>query len=145
MATTKRFRKAASGKPLGRSTRNMVAEHAGVSTAVVSYVVNGVPGRVARQTREKVLRSIAELDYRPNSLARALKIRRTLTLGLIVPDSSNPYFAELSKSVEDAAFARGYALLVGNTSNDPTREMAQLKALRDRQVDGILVVKTGAT
>jgi LacI family transcriptional regulator len=125
-------------------TRTTVAKHAGVSTAVVSYVLNNGPRPVAAQTREKVLRSIAELGYRPNSVARALKIQRTLTFGLLVPDISNPYFAELSKAVEDVAFSRGYALLVANSSNDPARELSQLRALRARQADGLLVVRTSS-
>lgn len=131
-------------RPRRPVTRTTVAEHAGVSTAVVSYVLNNGPRPVAAETRERVLKSIAELGYQPNSVARALKIQRTLTFGLLVPDISNPYFAELSKAVEDAAFSRGYALLLANSSNDPARELSQLRALRSRQADGLLVVRTGA-
>lgn len=126
-------------------TRNTVAQHAGVSTAVVSYVLNNGPRPVAPETRERVLRAIAEVGYRPNSVARALRSKRTMTLGLLVPDSSNPYFAELAKALEDAAFGKGYALLMANSSNDPERELSQLRALVARQVDGLLVVRTGAT
>lgn len=125
-------------------TRNTVAEHAGVSTAVVSYVLNNGPRPVATETREKVLRAIAEVGYRPNTVARALRSKRTMTLGLLVPDSSNPYFAELAKALEDVAFGHGYALLMANSSNDPGRELSQLRALVARQVDGLLVVRTGA-
>ncbi|RYX89334.1 MAG: LacI family transcriptional regulator, partial [Comamonadaceae bacterium] len=126
-------------------TRNTVAARAGVSTAVVSYVLNNGPRPVAAETRDKVLRAIAEMGYRPNTVARALRSRRTMTLGLLVPDSSNPYFAELAKALEDSAFDKGYALLMANSSNDAERELSQLRALVARQVDGLLVVRTGAT
>jgi LacI family transcriptional regulator len=127
-----------------RVTRTMVALHAGVSTAVVSYVLNNGPRPVAESTRQRVLRSIEVLGYRPNAVARALTTQRTHTLGLLVPDNSNPYFAELAKAIEDAAYARGYALLLGNSNNDQQRETFQLAALRDRQVDGLLVIRTSA-
>jgi LacI family transcriptional regulator len=125
-------------------TRATVARHAGVSTAVVSYVLNDGPRPVAEGTRERVLRSIEVLGYRPDAVARALKTRRTHTIGLLVPDNSNPYFAELAKAIEDAAYARGYALLLGNSDNDRQREKFQLAALRDRQVDGLLVIGTSS-
>jgi LacI family transcriptional regulator len=127
-----------------RVTRTAVARHAGVSTAVVSYVLNNGPRPVAQSTRERVLRSIEVLGYRPNAVARALKTQRTHTIGLLVPDNSNPYFAELAKAIEDVAYSRGYALLLGNSDNDRRREKFQLAALRDRQVDGLLVISTSA-
>lgn len=111
---------------------------------MVSYVVNNGPRPVAARTRERVLQAIDELGYQPNAVARALKVRRTHTLGLLVPDNSNPYFAELAKAVEDVAYARGYALLLVNSSNDQPREASQLAALRARQVDGLLLISTGA-
>ena len=124
------------------ATRGDVAKRAGVSTAVVSYVLNNGPRSVATATKEKVLRAIEELGYSPNAVARALKVRRTNTLGLIVPDIGNPYFAELSKAIEDSAFARGYSLVVGNSSNEPDRERMQIDTFRARQVDGLLLVRT---
>lgn len=130
--------------PAAAVTRNTVAAHAGVSSAVVSYVLNNGPRPVAPETREKVLKAIEEVGYRPNTVARALRSRRTMTLGLLVPDSSNPYFAELAKALEDIAFSQGYALLMANSSNDPQRELSQLRALVARRVDGLMVVRTGA-
>lgn len=124
------------------ATRVDVAKRAGVSTAVVSYVLNNGPRSVAPKTKEKVLRAVEELGYSPNAVARALKVRRTNTIGLLVPDISNPYFAELSKAIEDSAFVRGYSLLVGNSSNDPSRELMQIETFRARQVDGLLLVRT---
>jgi LacI family transcriptional regulator len=124
-------------------TRDDVARRAGVSTAVVSYVVNDGPRSVAPETRDRVLAAIAELGYRPNVAARALKTGRMRTFALLVPDNRNPYFAELAHAIEDVAFRAGYALLVANSNNDPEREAAQLAAIRDRQVDGVFLIPTG--
>lgn len=121
-------------------TRAAVALRANVSTAVVSYVLNNGPRPVAPATRERVLRAIEELGYRPNAVARALKLRRTETIGLVVPDNSNPYFAELAKAIEDRAYLAGYALVLGNSSNDAKREAAQLRTIGERQVDGLLFI-----
>lgn len=121
-------------------TRAAVAKVAGVSTAVVSYVLNDGPRPVAPTTRERVLRAIEELGYRPNAIARALKLRRTHTIALVVPDNSNPFFAELAKAIEDIAYSRGYAILLGNSSNDHDRERAQIRTLTGRQVDGLLLI-----
>ncbi|MFD6055519.1 LacI family DNA-binding transcriptional regulator [Agromyces sp. NPDC060279] len=122
------------------ATRDDVARLAGVSSAVVSYVLNDGPRPVADATRARVLAAIAELGYRPNATARALRLRRTRTLALLVPDIGNPFFAELAKAVQTAAFARGYAVTYGDTEYDPERERAQLAALAERQPDGVLVI-----
>jgi LacI family transcriptional regulator len=127
-------------KPPARVTREDVAKHAGVSATVVSYVINRGPRPVAAATRKRVLESIETLQFRPNTLARALRTQRSHTIGLLVPDNSNPFFAELAKAVEDAAYSRGYGLLLGNFSEDTERESSQLAALRDRQVDGLLII-----
>lgn len=125
-------------------TRATVARRASVSPAVVSYVLNDGPRPVARLTRERVLKAIDELGYRPNAVARALKQRRTHTIGLVVPDISNPFFAELAKAIEDVAYSLGYAVILGNSSNDEQRETVQLRTLSDRQVDGLLIVGASA-
>lgn len=129
-----------SDRPAPPATRSDVAARAGVSAAVVSYVVNNGPRPVAATTRERVERAIADLGYRPNSVARALRTRQTHTLGLLVPDIRNPYFAELAAALEDAAHEKGYALLLADTNESPERQIAQLRALRERQVDGVFIV-----
>jgi LacI family transcriptional regulator len=87
-----------------------------------------------------VLAFVAILGYRPNVVARSLRVRRTHTLGLIVPDNGNPFFAELAREIEAAAFARGYALLLGNSTQDAEREASYLETFRQRQVDGLLLI-----
>ncbi|MEV6272637.1 LacI family DNA-binding transcriptional regulator [Kribbella sp. NPDC051936] len=121
-------------------TRNDVAEYAGVSTAVVSYVVNEGPRKVAPETRERVLDAIRALGYRPNATARALRMGTTRTFGLITPDGGNPLFAELAKAIDREAAARGYVVLQTSADGDPLTERAKIAELLARQVSGLLLV-----
>src|SRR4051812_41086513 len=95
-----------------------VAKLAGTSTAVVSYVINDGPRNVAPSTRERVLRAIEQLDYRPNGVARSLRSKRSRTLGLVLPDEVNAYLMELTRAIEDEAYARGHVLLVAHSPVD---------------------------
>lgn len=126
------------------ATRNDVARLAGTSPAVVSYVLNDGPRSVAPATRERVLAAIAKLDYRPNRLARSLRMSQTFTLGLIVPDNSNPFFAELARAVEEAAFSAGYTLLMGNATDDDQRQTTYVRTFLDRHVDGLILIPAHA-
>lgn len=120
-------------------TRKDVARYAGVSTAVVSYVVNGGPKRVAPATEAKVQDAIRLLGYRPNAAARALKLGSSETIGLVVPDNSNPFFALLAHAVEDAAAELGYALLLTNSAGNLAKEHQNIRNLAARQVDGVVL------
>lgn len=121
-------------------TRNDVAQYAGVSTAVVSYVVNEGPRPVAPETRQRVLDAIRVLGYRPNATARALRMGTTRTFGLITPDGGNPLFAELAKAIDKEASARGYVVLQTGADGDPATEQAKVAELLARQVSGLLLV-----
>jgi LacI family transcriptional regulator len=121
-------------------TRSDVAARAGTSTAVVSYVVNNGPRPVAAQTRERVLQAIAELGYRPNRVAQALRGQRSRVLGLIVPDISNPFYAELARVIENCADLSGYTLVLGNSEQDVERELRYVRTFLDRQVDGLFLI-----
>ncbi|WP_053204195.1 LacI family DNA-binding transcriptional regulator [Jiangella muralis] len=121
-------------------TRTDVARLAGVSTAVVSYVTNDGPRPVAAATREKVLAAMRELDYRPNAVARALRLQRAQAVGLVVPDVSNTYFGALARELSNQAFTAGYALLLGDSDDDPDRERAQIESLVSHQIDGLIIV-----
>jgi LacI family transcriptional regulator len=125
--------------PRSPVTRKDVARYAGVSTAVVSYVVNGGPKKVAPATEAKVQDAIRVLGYRPNAAARALKLGSSETLGLIVPDNSNPFFSLLAHAVEDAAAELGYALLLTNSDGNLAKERRNIRNLAARQVDGVLL------
>lgn len=117
-----------------------VARLAGTSPAVVSYVLNGGPRGVAPATRARVLAAVDKLGYRPNGIARSLRMNRTMTLGLVVPDTSNPFFAQLSREIEEAAFAESYTLLIGNAAEDDTRQTTYVRTFLARQVDGLFLL-----
>ncbi|MFE0177331.1 LacI family DNA-binding transcriptional regulator [Streptomyces sp. NPDC059002] len=122
------------------ATRQDVARLAGTSPSVVSYVLNNGPRSVAPATRERVLAAVRALDYRPNAVARSLRMSRTMTLGLVVPDAANPFVAELARTLEDHAWAAGYTLLVGNSVDDAGREAGYLRTFLDRRVDGLVLI-----
>ena len=115
-----------------------VAAKAGVSTATVSRVLSGL-GRASAATQARVLEAARDLDYRPSEVARSLKRRSTQTLGLLITDIENPYFPQLVRSVEDAARAAGYTVLLCNAAEDADREAAYLDLLVDRRVDGLVI------
>jgi Transcriptional regulators len=121
-------------------TRADVARRAGTSTAVVSYVINDGPRPVAASTRERVLKAIAELGYRPNRVAQALRGQRSRVIGLIVPDISNPFYAELARVIENRADLLGYTLVLGNSEQDAQRELRYVRTFLDRQADGLILI-----
>ncbi len=123
-----------------RVTRKDVAERAGVSVAVVSYVVNNGPRPVAAKTQAKVKQAIEELGYYPNELARSLKRKESATIGLIVPSLVNPVYAEIAQSLEKECMAQGYLVMSVSTGRDPDKEVRLAKLLRAKQVDGVVVI-----
>jgi LacI family transcriptional regulator len=125
--------------PRGPVTRKDVARYAGVSTAVVSYVVNAGPKRVAPATEAKVQDAIRVLGYRPNAAARALKLGSSETIGLVIPDNSNPFFSLLAHAVEDAAADLGFALVLTNSDGNLAKERRNIRNLAARQVDGVVL------
>ena len=124
------------------ATIREVAESARVSYATVSHVINNTR-LVSQATRERVLEAMAALNYRPNALARSLRQGKSNTIGLVLPDSANPFFAEISRSIEDEAFKKGYSVFLCNTELDTQRELLYVDVLSKNQVDGIIFVATG--
>jgi LacI family transcriptional regulator len=122
-----------------------VARLAGTSPAVVSYVLNGGPRPVSAQTRARVLAAVEQLGYRPNGIARSLRMSRTMTLGLVIPDNANPFFAELARAIEEESFAQGYTLLIGNAAENDERQTAYVRTFLARQVDGLFIVPAHGT
>jgi len=122
-----------------------VAAAAGVSVATVSRVLSPATADVPmrKETRDKVVRAIDELGYRPNDLARALLHHRTAAIGLVVPDISNPYYPPLVRGVEDVASSRGYRVVLCNTDRDPAKITGYLDTLIKTRVDGIVVAGGG--
>jgi LacI family transcriptional regulator len=119
-------------------TLREVARRAGVSIKTASRVANREPN-VAAATRRRVERAIAALGYRPNSLARGMRTRRSDLLGLVVPSIRNPFYPAIARGVEDAARVFGRAVCVLSADRDPERERACIALLVDRRVDGIIL------
>ncbi|HEX7473409.1 MAG TPA: LacI family DNA-binding transcriptional regulator [Candidatus Limnocylindrales bacterium] len=120
-----------------------MASEAGVHPSTVSRVLTGHVGSTIRPaTRERVLAAADRLGYRPSALARSLRLQRTLTLGMLVPDITNPFFSSIIKGAEDAARQRGYNLILCNSEDEPEREATYLRVLRERQVDGLLIASS---
>jgi LacI family transcriptional regulator len=121
-----------------------VARQVGVTAATVSLALSGSP-RISPATRAKVEQTAREMGYRPHVSARALRTDSTRTIGLVVSDVANPFFAELAGEIQRAAADRDYSLVLCNSDEDPDRQDEYLSSLlAGRQVDGMIVVPTAA-
>ena len=118
-----------------------IHELTGFSYSTISRVINGKAEefRVSKKTRAAILEAAKQLDYRPSIIARSLRLKRTMTLGLIVPDIQNPTFAEMASKIERLARQHGYSTILCNSSEIPENEKYYLQVLIDRQVDGIII------
>ena len=123
-------------------TQKELAKYAGVSSGTVSNVISGAPG-VSQQIRDRVLAAVRALDYQPNLIARSLRTNRTLTLGLVVPDITVPFFPRVIRGAESAARDAGYFLSVLDSESSPARESAIMGLLRSQRVEGVLLVTAG--
>ena len=118
-----------------------VANHANVSKATVSRVINHNP-KVANQIRQRVLQSIQELGYHPNAFARNLAGNTSNVIGLILPDITNPYFPVIARGIEDAAHQEGFSMFISNTDNSPSIEQEYIQKMVDQQVGGIILISS---
>lgn len=123
-------------------TMREVAERAGVSVTTVSHVINN-SRPVNQHTRDRVEEAMRTLGYQPNVLARSLRRGVTHTIGIILPDSTNPYFAEVVRGIEDTSFDQGYSVILCNSDNDLDKEHHYTNVLVEKQVDGIIFVAAG--
>ncbi|OYD09003.1 catabolite control protein A [Paludifilum halophilum] len=114
-----------------------VAREAGVSMATVSRVVNGNPN-VKPVTRKKVLETIRNMGYRPNAVARGLASKKTTTVGVVIPDISSAFFAELTRGIEDIANMYHYNIILCNSDLKKEKELRLIETLLEKQVDGLL-------
>jgi LacI family transcriptional regulator len=133
------------GRPsqdIPRASIRHVAERAGVSVTTVSHALNGTRF-VSEQARAKVEEASRALGYVPSEVARWLKQNTTHTLGMLVPNNSNPYFAEIIRGVERRCHAAGYSLLLCNSDDDGQRQADHLRVLAERRVDGLVLVGAG--
>ncbi len=120
-----------------------VAALAEVSFTTVSHVLNGTRP-VSRPLRDRVHAAVAELNFVPSGAARSLKTSRSITIGVLIPNNSNPFFAEVVRGIEDACFDEGYATILCNTDDRPDKQAAYARLLSEKRVDGIVGIHSGA-
>ena len=126
------------------TTMKRIASELGVSITTVSKVLNNRQD-IGHATRARVLAKVAELGYQPNAVARSLTLRRTHTLGVVIPDLMYSFFVEIVAGLETVASAQGYGLLLCSSNEDPAKERAEIDMLRQRQVDGIILASVNAS
>ena len=129
-------------QPTGRASIRDVAARAGVSVTTVSHTLNATRF-VSAEAKAKVHEAAHALGYVPSEIARGLKHNTTRTLGMLVPNNSNPYFAEIIRGVEHHCYGAGYSLLLCNSNDDPQQQADHLRVLAERRVDGIVLVASG--
>ncbi len=125
-----------------RVTMKDVAKRAGVSATTVSHVINQTR-HVEEGTQQAVETAMAELGYHPNSLARSLRSGETKTIGLIVPDGSNLFFADIARRIEDMGYQHGYSVILCNSDNDLKKQRNYINTLIAKQVDGLIFISAG--
>ena len=124
-------------------TLKELAVRARVHPSTISRVANHDPSlRIAQVTRQRIEALLRETEYRPNGVARGLKLRQTLVLAVVIPDITNPFFAALFRGVEDGASPRGYNVLLCNTDGSPERQRSHLLSLQSRRVDGVILASS---
>lgn len=126
------------------TTMKRIASELGVSITTVSKVLNNRED-IGHATRARVLAKVAELGYQPNAVARSLTLRRTHTLGIVIPDLMHSFFVEIVAGLESVARPRGFGLLLCSSNEDPAKERDEIEMLRQRQVDGIVLASANAS
>ncbi|MFC7395454.1 LacI family DNA-binding transcriptional regulator [Scopulibacillus cellulosilyticus] len=121
-----------------------VAKEAGVSVATVSRVINS-NGYVNEDTKKKVVKAIQLLNYKPNAVARSLFKKQSMTIGLIIPDITNPFFPQLARAVEDVTNDKGYTIILGNSDESSEKEKEYLDIFEQKYVDGIILATNTLT
>lgn len=126
-------------------TLNDIAEQAGVSVSTVSRVLNKKASkyRISRETEAAILEAARNLKYRPNQIARGLRLNKTNTLGIIAPDISNPFFAYVIKRVQNVAHHLGYSVVVCNTDENLEQEIEHVNVMYRNRVDGLIAMPVG--
>src|SRR5262249_2255135 len=120
------------------TTMKRIAGELGVSITTVSKVLNN-RADISEATRSRVLAKVEELGYQRNAVARSLTLRRSHTLGIVIPDLMHSFFVEIIAGIEPVASSRGYGLLLCSSGENPEKEQSELEMLRSRQVDGIVL------
>ena len=120
-----------------------IAKELGLSAVTVSKVLSGHPD-ISDETRERVLRRVKELNYQPSSLARSLVTGRSFLVGLIVPELSHPFFADVAKGLANTISRKGYSLIISCSEEDAELERREIRQLRARRLDALVIASTQA-
>jgi len=117
-----------------------IAEKVGVSTALVSYVLNGkMEGRISKEVSARIKAVATELNYRPNQIAKSLKTNRTHTLGLLLADIANPFSSQIARIIENEANKFGYTVIMGSSDEQVDKSKTLIELFLNRQVDGLIL------
>lgn len=128
---------------MAKATLTDIAKLAEVSKATVSMVLNNKEINVSDTTRQRIFQAAKELNYIPNTIARSLSTKKTETIGVILPDIENPFFAEMVKAIEDTAERLNYNVILCNSYNSTRKEEKYVKLLISKLVDGVIFVSGG--
>lgn len=120
-----------------------IAMEANVSKTTVSMVINNRDGNISEETRQKILKIAEKLNYIPNSVARSLSTKKSGTIGIILPDITNPFFSEMARAIEDGANNLGYNVIFCNTDNEESKEEKYTTLLVSKLVDGVIFISGG--
>ncbi|MFL0168610.1 MULTISPECIES: LacI family DNA-binding transcriptional regulator [Clostridium] len=125
---------------MNKITMKDIAEKVGVSKTTVSMVVNKKDSNISEETKNKIYSVIKETGYIPNNVARGLNTKKSGSIGMIIPDISNPFFSELSRAIEDVANKLGYNVILCNSDNNPDKEKKYVELLISKLIDGIILI-----
>lgn len=127
-----------------RKSLKEVAKDLNISPTTVSFVLNGRGNemKISKATQERIKEHVEKVNFRPNTIARGLSTGKTHTVGFIVPDISNPFYALIARQVENCMNEEGYHIIIGSTDEDRTKEDLLIHSMCDRQVDGIAIAPT---
>ena len=130
-----------------KATLKSLAEQLGFSETTISRVLNGKAKkyRISSKTTDLILQSAKELNFKPNILARGLRLNKTRTLGLVIPDISNPFFSTIARYVEHEARKSNYSVILCDTEEDTNIEINAVQLLQDRNVEGLVIAPVGQT
>ena len=121
-----------------------IAKQLNISSTTVSFILNGKAKerRISDKVRDKVLKFVTEVGYKPNLLARSFRTGKTNIIGLMVENISNPFFANVARMIEEKAYQNGYKILYCSTENDSTKAKELMQMFKDRYVDGYIITPT---
>lgn len=126
-------------------TISSIAKMGNVSKATVSRVINNKSEGVSQQTKDRILKLIEDVGYKPNLIARSIVTSHTQTIGLIIPDIQNSFFPQMVRAVEDFAASKGYTVFLCNSDGDFNKQMHYLNTFVEKRVDGIILTTSSTT